>query len=70
MPWFCFIFHILQVPGVSVAEEVAEVRKMLQNEMYMRKAAEEELNKLKSQFGQYMQSGVLFLSLNHIEFIY
>ncbi|XP_044491256.1 kinesin-like protein KIN-UB isoform X2 [Mangifera indica] len=46
-----------EVPGVSVAEEVAEVRKMLQNEMYMRKAAEEELNKLKSQFGQYMQSG-------------
>ncbi|XP_031269693.1 kinesin-like protein KIN-UB isoform X2 [Pistacia vera] len=46
-----------EVPGVSVAEEVAEVRKLLQNEMYMRKAAEEELNKLKSQFGKYMQSG-------------
>ncbi|XP_044503476.1 kinesin-like protein KIN-UB isoform X2 [Mangifera indica] len=45
-----------EVPGVAVAEEVAEIRKLLQNEMYMRKTAEDALTKLRSQFGQYMQS--------------
>ncbi|KAJ4727102.1 Kinesin-like protein [Melia azedarach] len=44
-------------PGVSVAGEVAEIRKLLQNEIHMRKAAEEELNKLKSRLGQYALSG-------------
>ncbi|KAF9668850.1 hypothetical protein SADUNF_Sadunf14G0046200 [Salix dunnii] len=41
----------------SVAEEVSELRKLLQNETQLRKAAEDELNKLKSQFEQFMQPG-------------
>ncbi|KAK1558863.1 hypothetical protein Q3G72_007531 [Acer saccharum] len=43
--------------GPVVGEEIAEVRKLLQNEIHLRKTAEEELNKLKSKLGQYMQSG-------------
>lgn len=42
----------------SVSEEVSELRKLLQNETQLRKAAEDELNKLKSQFEQFMQPGV------------
>ncbi|KAJ6400439.1 hypothetical protein OIU84_015980 [Salix udensis] len=41
----------------SVSEEVSELRKLLQNETQLRKAAEDELNKLKSQFEQFMQPG-------------
>lgn len=65
-----FYFYTLQVPGVAVAEEVAEIRKLLQNEMYMRKTAEDALTKLRSQFGQYMQSAVLSHILNHPEFLF
>ncbi|KAL5796337.1 hypothetical protein ACOSQ2_001157 [Xanthoceras sorbifolium] len=36
---------------------VTEVRKLLQNEIHLRKTAEEELNKLKSKLEQYIQSG-------------
>lgn len=61
-----FISPILQGPGVSVAGEVAEIRKLLQNEIHMRKAAEEELNKLKSRLGQYALSGVWFLVLSYV----
>ncbi|KAJ6872670.1 hypothetical protein NC651_031714 [Populus alba x Populus x berolinensis] len=43
-------------PG-SVSEEVSELRKLLQNEIQLRKAAEDDLNKLKSQFEQFMQPG-------------
>ncbi|XP_061962250.1 kinesin-like protein KIN-UB [Populus nigra] len=41
----------------SVSEEVSELRKLLQNEIQLRKTAEDELNKLKSQFEQFMQPG-------------
>ncbi|XP_073260341.1 kinesin-like protein KIN-UB isoform X2 [Populus alba] len=41
----------------SVSEEVSELRKLLQNEIQLRKAAEDDLNKLKSQFEQFMQPG-------------
>ncbi|ESR58472.1 hypothetical protein CICLE_v10018796mg [Citrus x clementina] len=44
-------------PGASAAEDIAEIRKLLQNEIHMRKTAEEELNKLKSRLGQYTESG-------------
>ncbi|KAL9430043.1 hypothetical protein AB3S75_025428 [Citrus x aurantiifolia] len=44
-------------PGASAAEDIAEIRKLLQNEIHMRKTAEEELNKLKSGLGQYTESG-------------
>ncbi|CAI0385524.1 unnamed protein product [Linum tenue] len=41
---------------VSVSDEVAEVRKLLQNETQRRKASEEEVNKLNTRMGQLMQS--------------
>ncbi|KAJ6879229.1 hypothetical protein NC652_032718 [Populus alba x Populus x berolinensis] len=41
----------------SVSEEVSELRKLLQNEIQLRKAAEDDLYKLKSQFEQFMQPG-------------
>lgn len=37
---------------VSTAEEVAEVKKLLSKETSLRKAAEEEVNNLKSQLAQ------------------
>lgn len=49
--------YTVEGPGASAAEDVAEIRKLLQNEIHMRKAAEEELNKLKRQLGQYTESG-------------
>ncbi|KAB5540846.1 hypothetical protein DKX38_013820 [Salix brachista] len=48
--------HVPEELG-SVSEEVSELRKLLQNETQLRKAAEDELNKLKSQFEQFMQPG-------------
>ncbi|CAN1308273.1 Kinesin-like protein KIN-UB [Linum perenne] len=42
--------------GASSSDEVAEVRKSLQNEIRQRKAAEEEVSKLKARLGQIMQS--------------
>ncbi|CAN1308276.1 Kinesin-like protein KIN-UB [Linum perenne] len=49
--------HInLQDQGASSSDEVAEVRKSLQNEIRQRKAAEEEVSKLKARLGQIMQS--------------
>ncbi|XP_058084442.1 kinesin-like protein KIN-UB isoform X2 [Magnolia sinica] len=41
---------------VSVAEEIAEVNQLLQNEIHLRKAAEEEANNLKSQLVQLKKS--------------
>ncbi|CAN1308281.1 Kinesin-like protein KIN-UB [Linum perenne] len=46
----------LQDQGASSSDEVAEVRKSLQNEIRQRKAAEEEVSKLKARLGQIMQS--------------
>ncbi|XP_065859440.1 kinesin-like protein KIN-UB [Euphorbia lathyris] len=43
-------------PGASGSEEVSEIRKLLHNEIELRKAAEEEVNKLKSQLENFMQS--------------
>lgn len=60
-----FPLPILQEPGASAAEDIAEIRKLLQNEIHMRKTAEEELNKLKSRLGQYTESGVWFPVLNY-----
>ncbi|XP_007052030.2 PREDICTED: armadillo repeat-containing kinesin-like protein 2 isoform X1 [Theobroma cacao] len=44
-------------PGFSIAEDVAEVKKLLEKEINMRKEAEEEVNKLKSQLRQCTDSG-------------
>lgn len=49
-----------QEPGTSSTEEVAELKKLLQNETCLRKAAEEEVSKLKSQLGQRTELGVCF----------
>ncbi|XVF31815.1 hypothetical protein REPUB_Repub17cG0026000 [Reevesia pubescens] len=46
-----------QGPGFPTAEDVAEVKRLLEKEMHMRKEAEYEVNKLKSQLGQYPDSG-------------
>ncbi|XWS32307.1 hypothetical protein CRYUN_Cryun23aG0148400 [Craigia yunnanensis] len=43
--------------GFSISEDVAEVKNMLEKEVHMRKEAEEEVNKLKSQLGQSTDSG-------------
>ncbi|KAL6322484.1 hypothetical protein AAG906_009783 [Vitis piasezkii] len=42
-------------PRVSGAEELAEVKKLLQNEIHLRKAAEEEVDYLKNRLGQFTQ---------------
>jgi hypothetical protein len=57
-PSFFFCFYPISQELGSVSEEVSELRKLLQNEIQLRKAAEDELNKLKSQFEQFMQPGV------------
>ncbi|KAK8487057.1 hypothetical protein V6N13_016273 [Hibiscus sabdariffa] len=44
-------------PGFSVVDDVAEVKKLLDKEIHMRKEAEEEVNKLKSQLRQCTDSG-------------
>ena len=53
--------HNFQGPGFSIVEDVAEVKKLLEKEIHMRKEAEEEVNKLKSQLGQSTDSGVYLL---------
>lgn len=45
-------------PGVSGAEELAEVKKLLQNEIDLRKAAEEEVDYLRNQLQQFTQPEV------------
>uniref|UniRef100_A0A2P2KCP7 Kinesin-like protein n=1 Tax=Rhizophora mucronata TaxID=61149 RepID=A0A2P2KCP7_RHIMU len=47
-----------EVAQFSVPEEIAELRKLLEDEIQLRKAAEEEANKLKGQLGQFMHSVV------------
>ncbi|XP_010277407.1 PREDICTED: kinesin-like protein KIN-UB isoform X1 [Nelumbo nucifera] len=42
--------------AVSISEEVAEVKKELENELRLKKAAEEEVNNLKSQLAQWKRS--------------
>lgn len=42
-----------QGPGYPVSEDLAEVKEMLENEMNLRKMAEEEVRNLKSQSGNY-----------------
>ncbi|XP_040931595.1 kinesin-like protein KIN-UB isoform X2 [Gossypium hirsutum] len=44
-------------PVSSIVEDVAEVKKLLEKEIHMRKEAEDEVNKLKSQLGQCPDSG-------------
>lgn len=46
---------------MSVAEELVEVKKLLMKETQSRKAAEEELNNLKSQVAQWKRSEVSFM---------
>lgn len=48
----------------STAEEVAELKKLLGKEMSLRKAAEEEVNNLKSQLAQLKMSEV------YIDYLY
>uniref|UniRef100_A0A5B6YKD6 Kinesin-like protein n=1 Tax=Davidia involucrata TaxID=16924 RepID=A0A5B6YKD6_DAVIN len=45
-----------EVAAVSAAEEVAAVKKLLQNETLLRRAAEEEINNLKTQLVQWKKS--------------
>jgi hypothetical protein len=52
-----------QSSKVSAVEEVAELKKVLQKESLLRKAAEEEVNSLKSQLAQCRRSEVCFVSL-------
>lgn len=42
-----------QGPGYPISEDLAEVKEMLENEMNLRKMAEEEVRNLKSQSGNY-----------------
>lgn len=43
----------MQGPGLSAAEEVVEIKKLLEKETNLRKVAEEELKNLRSQLGQH-----------------
>ncbi|KAA3475346.1 armadillo repeat-containing kinesin-like protein 2 isoform X1 [Gossypium australe] len=43
--------------GPGFSEDIAEVKKLLEKETHMRKEAEKEVNKLKSQLGQHMDAG-------------
>lgn len=60
----CPTFLVLQGHGVSDVDEVSEIKKLLQNEINLRKAAEEELGKLRGQLRLFTESGVWFLTLN------
>ncbi|KAJ4845553.1 hypothetical protein Tsubulata_021534 [Turnera subulata] len=44
--------------GEGIAEDVHDVKRLLENEIQLRKAAEEEVNKLKSQLEQFMKPEV------------
>jgi hypothetical protein len=61
------VFHHSQCGSqsskVSAVEEVAELKKVLQKESLLRKAAEEEVNSLKSQLAQCKRSEVCFVAL-------
>ena len=56
-------FIVVQSSKLSAVEEVAELKKLLQKESLLRKAAEEEVNNLKSQIAQWKRSEVCFISL-------
>jgi hypothetical protein len=43
----------MQGSGLSVAEEVVEIKKLLEKETNLRKVAEEEVKNLRSQLGQH-----------------
>ncbi|XP_002511735.2 kinesin-like protein KIN-UB [Ricinus communis] len=45
-----------EVPSASASDEIADIKRLLQNEIQLRTAAEEEVNKLKSQLENFMQS--------------
>lgn len=47
---------------MPISEEVAEVKQLLQNEIHLRKAAEEEVNNLKIQLSQLTSSEARFYS--------
>ncbi|XP_039042607.1 kinesin-like protein KIN-UB isoform X2 [Hibiscus syriacus] len=44
-------------PGSSIGEDIGEVKKMLEKETHMRKEAEKEVDKLRSQLGQCTDAG-------------
>ena len=46
--------------NLSALEEVVELKKMLQKETLLRKAAEEEINNLKNQLSQWKRAEVCF----------
>ncbi|XP_038682774.1 kinesin-like protein KIN-UB [Tripterygium wilfordii] len=43
-------------PGVCVSEDVSELKRLLQGEIHLRKAAEEEVNKVKNHLEQFTKS--------------
>ncbi|KAM7525649.1 hypothetical protein LguiA_015551 [Lonicera macranthoides] len=45
-----------EASSVSVSEELVEVKKLLQNEIHLRKVAEEEVNKFRNQLAQWKRS--------------
>lgn len=55
--------HGLQSSRISAVEEVAELKKLLKKESVLRKAAEEEVNNLKSQLLQWKRSEVCLMFL-------
>lgn len=60
--------HGLQSSRISAVEEVAELKKLLKKESVLRKAAEEEVNSLKSQLVQWKRSEVCLMFLWGIPF--
>ncbi|KAE8697537.1 Armadillo repeat-containing kinesin-like protein 2 [Hibiscus syriacus] len=51
------LFQFSGGPGSSIAEDIAEVKKLLEKETHTRKEAEKEVDKLKSQLGQCTDAG-------------
>ncbi|KAM7277024.1 hypothetical protein ACFE04_018890 [Oxalis oulophora] len=46
-----------EAPGISSAEEISELKRLLENEVQLRKTSENEVNKLKNELAQFTQSG-------------
>ena len=55
-----YVFALAQGPAQSSADEVAEIKVLLETESNRRKAAEEELTHLKRQLGKYTKPEVSF----------
>lgn len=59
--WLFVTIKILLVdqgPLSSTSEEIADVNKLLQNEIHLKKVVEEEVNNLKTQLAQWKKSEV------------